>query len=158
MRKTFLFLTGLLLFWSPVLFIDPVHQNITALQFRILPLYLLWGVSLLYLLIRLYGAGWWTVLLAAGFLAPWIPDAGNLNDLHVWLQIAGIVWLSCLQLRSCLYAPEKKARTWFLVLGISFTVMAVCGHVSGLSEMVFASGLLVFWFLQTRKPSVPVSS
>ena len=32
---------------------------------------------------------------------------------------------------------------YFLVLGISFAVMGVCSHVSGLAEMIWASGILL---------------
>ena len=126
----------LTLLWLPVFFTNPVSQNITALQQHCLWLYILWGLLVLTLLVRRYRPGPWLVCLAAGFVIPWnAAGPGWLNDLHVWLQIAAIILLSVEQLRLVLYV--------YLVLGISFVIMAACGHVSGLAEMVWASGILL---------------
>ncbi|WP_300963439.1 hypothetical protein [Faecalibaculum rodentium] len=134
----------LTLLWLPVFFTNPVSQNITALQQHCLWLYILWGLLVLTLLVRRYRPGPWLVCLVAGFVIPWnAAGPGWLNDLHIWLQIAAIILLSVEQLRLVLYVHNKKARTWFLVLGISFVIMAACGHVSGLAEMVWASGILL---------------
>ncbi len=134
----------LFVLWTPAFFLDPVHQNITGLQSRCLWLYLLWGCTVLVLLMRRLAPGPWLWLLGAGFLIPWrLQGPGWMNDLHVWLQIAGITLLSVSQMRLLVYTGEKKARMYFLVLGTSFAVMGVCSHVSGLAEMIWASGILL---------------
>ena len=135
----------LILLWIPIFFTNPVSQNITALQQDGLILYILWGLTAMIVLAVRFKPGPWFVLLMLGFIVPWRKQGpGYINDLHVWLQIAGIVWLYCLELHKLIYTNDKKARTCFAILAVCVTVMGICGHVSGLAETLWITGILLF--------------
>lgn len=82
------------------------------------------------------------VLITAALFIGWHPENGMIQTVHIILSYAAFVYMNVLFFRYC-YLYEKERMIYLALSATAFVISVAAGEVSGISEVLYASGCSV---------------